>query len=424
MGTQKFFIDDAAEIVPPVNDTPYKRIIAVGDVHGKFGKLMSLWNKLNVTDSDLLIFVGDYVDRGEGVAETLDWVLEMRRRKNLVFLRGNHEQMLLDAFSDENRELTDKFFSDKVEPLSREDIFRHGETAAWILYNGGNQTIGALQKLRRVKSSAVDDVLNFARSLPLSYALTIGGRQYFFCHAGVDGTVPLDNQPEEFLLWAREKFYNRYDGDAVIIGGHSPLQLLFDFGDEPLRPMKFPDKNILMIDTGSFIAQGKISAVDILSGQYWQSDPEVAGEIMFVCEWNTCRSAMAKFIMRHLLRRAGLDERVYVDSAGCITSGGEMLGTRTAQVLQDNGIDIDAHISQAFTSEHYKNFKCIIALDTNTLRTLKRQTGGDPDKKILMLRDAAGNNLSVADPGPTGNHAEVFAQIYGGCKALLDELGA
>ncbi|MBR2734280.1 MAG: serine/threonine protein phosphatase, partial [Selenomonadaceae bacterium] len=108
MDTQKFFIDDAAEIIPPVNDTPYKRIIAVGDVHGKFGKLMSLWSKLNVNDRDLLIFVGDYVDRGEGVAETLQWVLEMRRRKNFVFLRGNHEQMLLNAFSGDERDFTDK----------------------------------------------------------------------------------------------------------------------------------------------------------------------------------------------------------------------------------------------------------------------------------------------------------------------------
>ena len=418
MSDKNFFIDDAAELIPPANDTPYKRIIAVGDIHGKFGKLMSLWKKLSVTDDDLIIFVGDYIDRGEGVAETLTWVLNMRGRKNFVFLRGNHEQMLLHAFSGDERDFTEKFFGGDVETLSREDLFRHGETAAWIIYNGGNQTIRALRELQRVNKSAVDDVLNFVRNLPLSHTLTIGGRKYFFCHAGVDSTVPLDAQPEEFLLWAREKFYNRYDGDAVIIGGHSPLQLLFDFGDEPLRPMKFPDKNILMIDTGSFIAQGKISAVDILSGQYWQSDPEVAGEIMFVCEWNTCRSAMAKFIMRHLLKRVGLDERVYVDSAGCITSGGESLGKRTAQVLQANGIPIDAHISQPFTAAHYKNFKCIIALDTNTLRTLKRQTNDDPDNKIIMLKDAAGNLLSV------DNTAEIFAQIYGGCKALLTELGA
>ena len=65
------FINNAEEIIPPVNDTPYKRILAVGDIHGKFNALKSLWKKLHVTDDDLVIFLGDYVDRGEGIANVL-----------------------------------------------------------------------------------------------------------------------------------------------------------------------------------------------------------------------------------------------------------------------------------------------------------------------------------------------------------------
>lgn len=271
MSNKKFFIDGAEKILPPVNDTPYKRILAVGDVHGKFAKFMELWKKISVTDDDLVIFLGDYVDRGEGVPETLEWVIEMSTRKNFVFLRGNHEQMLINAFSDVAREFTGKFFSDIDETLSGEDMMRHGETIAWIVYNGGDRTINALKNFQRTKKFTVDEILNFVRSLPLSYSLEIGGRKYFFCHAGVDSTVPLENQSEEFLLWAREKFFNRYDGDAVIIGGHTPIQLFEDFGgDNDPRPLKFPDKNILLIDTGSYISGGKISAVDILTGACWQ----------------------------------------------------------------------------------------------------------------------------------------------------------
>ena len=82
----------------------------------------------------------------------------------------------------------------------------------------------------------------------------------FFCHAGVDSSSPLEEQPEDFLLWAREEFFDVYEGDALIISGHSPVQAFKKFGvaDNP-RPVKLPDRNILLTDTGSFIRNGKIS---------------------------------------------------------------------------------------------------------------------------------------------------------------------
>lgn len=419
---KKFFIDGAEKILPPVNDTPYKRILAVGDVHGKFAKLTELWKKLSVTDDDLVIFLGDYVDRGEGVAETLEWVIEMSTRKNFVFLRGNHEQMLLNAFSDVASEFTGKFFSDKDETLSGDDMIRHGETVAWIVYNGGDMTINALKNFQRTKKFPVDEILNFVRGLPLSYLLTVGGRQYFFCHAGVDSAVPLENQSEEFLLWAREKFFNRYDGDAVIIGGHTPIQLFEEFGnDKSPRPLKFPDRNILMMDTGAYISGGEISAVDILTGACWQSG-DATTEIIFVCAWNTCRSAMAEYIMRQLIDAAGLAKKIRVDSAGCITEGGEPLGRRTRQVLAENNIAVGAHVSKAFTADMYKNFDCVVALDEGVLRLLKKKFGDDPDKKIRLLADADGNQINVEDPGSSGEHAEAYAAIMRGCRALLAEL--
>jgi len=251
MTDKKFFVSGAEKILPTVNDTPYKRILAIGDVHGKFKKFLSLWEKLSVSEDSLVVFLGDYVDRGEGVAEMLAWVMNHRHKKNFVFLRGNHEQMMINAFRS------------------------HGDDDAKILwvYNGGDKTIRALVELSSKEIFATDEILSFAESLPLSHRIKIGDRDYFFCHAGVDGKVPLDAQDEEFLLWAREKFFNVYDGDAVIISGHSPLQAFPKFGvaDDP-RPIKVPDRNILMVDTGSFVRGGKISAVDILTGEYFQND--------------------------------------------------------------------------------------------------------------------------------------------------------
>ena len=243
-------MEKISAIVPPVNDTPYKRILAIGDVHGKFTKLMSLWQKLDVTADDLVIFLGDYIDRGEEVAEVLKWIFARRGQENFIFLRGNHEQMMLDV------------------------SYGRLDKLSWF-FNGGQSTLRGLSELKAVDENFIDKILNFAKSLPLYHALTVGGRQYIFVHAGIDSRIPLAEQKPQFLLWAREEFFNTYDGEAVVIGGHSPLQAFPKFGvaDNP-RPIKLPDKNVVLIDTGSFIRGGKISAIDILSGEYLQSDPD------------------------------------------------------------------------------------------------------------------------------------------------------
>lgn len=87
------------DIIPHRNDTPYPQLWTVGDLHGCFDQFMSLWSKLNVTDNDLCIFLGDYIDRGDKVGETLTWVMEQSKRKNFIFIAGNHELMMLNAFN-------------------------------------------------------------------------------------------------------------------------------------------------------------------------------------------------------------------------------------------------------------------------------------------------------------------------------------
>lgn len=248
ISTSKNFVNGMEGIIPLKNDSPYKKIFVVADIHGCFDKLMSLWKKLEVTDNDLVIFLGDYIDRGAQVAETIKWILEQSKRENFIFLRGNHEQMMLDTFQKRMDKIT------------------------W-LFNGGQTTIRGLSKLKAEDKIFIEQFLNFVENLPLSYSIEIGERTFFFCHAGVDSSKPLEEQTEDFLLWAREEFFDTYDGEAVIIGGHSPVQAFKRFGvaDNP-RPVKLPDRNILLMDTGSFIRSGKISAVDILTGEYWQSD--------------------------------------------------------------------------------------------------------------------------------------------------------
>ncbi|MBR6712507.1 MAG: metallophosphoesterase [Selenomonadaceae bacterium] len=389
MSDEKFFLDGVEGIIPKVNDTPYKRILAIGDVHGQFAKLQSLLKKVSITEDDLVIALGDYIDRGDGVADVLKWVMENKDKSNYIFLRGNHEQMMLDALKSNG--------ADRI---------------TWII-NGGKATIFALRELNSKKIIPFNDILNFVENLPQGYSIKVGGRTYFFCHAGVDSAKPLDKQDDYFLLWSRSEFFNTYDGDDVIISGHSPIRYYFDYDANNTRPLKVPGKNIIMVDTGAYTRGGRLSAVDLLSGQYWQSNLDVPGDIIFVCSGNTCRSPMAKYIMRHLLAKAGLKE-LSVDSAGCNSNGGSFMSIGTFDELVNNNIPFQAHVSKPFTKREYENFKRVIALDSNVFKSVKEISKGDTDNKVRLLE--------VEDPWITGNYHKAYKEIFKGCAALLNEL--
>ena len=389
MSNEKFFINGAREIIPAFNDSPYKRIIAIGDVHGKFSKLQSLLDKISVTDKDLIIVLGDFVDRGNEIADVLKWIMEHKDKPNYIFLRGNHEQMMLNAFKVRGR-----------------------EKILW-LFSGGNATLFALRKLNSKNIVPFNDLMNYIDNLPLSYSIEVGGRKYFFCHAGVDSTKPLDEQEEKVLLWSREEFFNHYDGEAVITVGHSPIRNYFDYDAINPRPIKLPAKNIVMVDTGACTRGGRLSAVDLLSGQYFESDSDAMGDIIFVCSGNTCRSPMAKYIMRYLLALNGLKE-ILVDSAGTKVNGGSYMSYGAFNALKLNNIPCKTHISKPFTLREYNNFKYVIAMDKGVLKRVKEISCGDPDNKIHLIE--------VEDPWGTGDYSKAYSDIFKGCVAFLKEL--
>lgn len=316
---RKNFVAGMENLIPKLNDSPYKRIFAIGDIHGSFSKLISVWNQIKITDEDLVIFLGDYVDRGDEVGETLKFVMNLQKKKNIILLRGNHEQMMINAINDKkNLDL-------------------------WIM-NGGRKTLEALTYLKDEDPDIDIKIFKFINSLPLSHKMQIGGRIYFFCHAGIDVNKNLDEQDEKSLLWSREKFFNNFNGNEVIISGHSPVQYFFD--NTGIKPFRVPNRNILMLDTGAFLEDGRLSAVDILSGEFFQNEVENKARIIFVCSGNTCRSPMAKFVMKKLVADAGLTEKIFVDSAGCHTSGGSPINEDAKKVLQKNDIPLDSHFSK------------------------------------------------------------------------------
>ena len=407
MSEKKLFINDAEKIIPAVNDSPYKRILAIGDVHAAFDKLLSLWEKISVTEDDLVIFLGDYLyGLGDKNVETLHWLIEHRKQKNIIFLRGNVDETYLHHLFDSNGKIHQRLNSGVARDI----------------------------KIAAIKEPYLPrEVQSFLKDLPLCHCETIGGRKYFFCHAGIKLNAPLDRQPKTYLLDHENLlgFYENYSGDAVIVVGHkSPKKIsaklprLFANASEKLnlsKPTKVPGKNIVMLDTHAK-EDGRLSCVDVLSGEMWQNDTAPVDSILFVCAGNTCRSPMAKYIMRHLLAQKDLSGNVLVDSAGCGTHGGSQMSRKAQVILDKERIPRDAHVSKQFTRKEYDKFKCIIALDEYILLNAKIISKGDPDNKIRLFTDADGYRLSVEDPYPDGDYWKTYKNIRIGCSSLIDEL--
>lgn len=409
----KNFIGGMKDLIPAVNDSPYKRILAIGDVHATFDKLTSLWKKLSVTDDDLVIFLGDYLcgtNDGNKNVETLHWLIEHKKRKNIIFLRGNVDETYIHCLFDSNG----NFFCKPNSKVAR-----------------------AINAAAFKEPYFPKEIYEFLTSLPLYHSITIGGKKYFFCHAGIDIGTPLEAQPKRYLLDhpKLKDFYRDYSGDTIIVVGHkSPKKIfeklprLFTNSKEKFdlnKPLKVPDRNIIMLDLHAK-EDGALSCVDILTGEFWQSGSDNAADsvdsILFVCSGNTCRSPMAKYIMRHLLNQNGLAEKIFVDSAGCNTRGGSSMSTGARKVLAKNKIPFDSHISKRFTIQEYDKFKCVIALDEEMLLQAKKISRGDPANKIRLFTDFDAHKLSVEDPYLTGDYEKAYAESELGCSALLKEL--
>ena len=217
----------------------YERILAIGDIHGEWDKFISLYKQIDFCpQKDLLIFLGDYIDRGPNSLRTLEWMISHCQYENIIMLRGNHEQMMIDFC--ESR----------------------GEDDSW-LFNGGDITARELQ-LQGIET--IERCFDFIKGLPLSWQIEISGKKFFFCHAGVKPGIPLEAQDEEYLLWIRSEFYNHYKGRDIVVVGHTYTGFV-----ELGRTTPIIKENMIMVDTGAYMPDGHISCVNVLSGQIWQS---------------------------------------------------------------------------------------------------------------------------------------------------------
>lgn len=202
-----------------------KKIFAIGDIHGCFGKLKALMEKIPIDYAcDTLVFIGDYIDRGSHSVEVVDYLIKLKNRvPEVIFLKGNHEDML--------------------------DKFVNGADRFTYLLNGGQQTLdNYLTKSVESEFFPIpDNHMDFFKSLRLFYET----EEFIFVHAGLRPRVPLETQSTEDLLWIRDKFVgSKYDFGKRVIFGHTPLK-------QPLV-----EANKIGIDTGA-VYGNKLTCVQL-----------------------------------------------------------------------------------------------------------------------------------------------------------------
>lgn len=209
------------------------RTIAIGDIHGCLAALDALLGEINPGPEDVLVTLGDYVDRGPDSRGVLERLLELRGRTALVTLLGNHEEMMLRVLSGE-------------------------APATWWLRYGGAETLdsygfdGDLSVVPEAHTALLESCKDWHET-----------EGCFFVHANYVADEPLDHQPAEALRWLSllEKFPDRHTSGKTAVLGHTAQKHgeVLDAG------------YLKCIDTYCH-GGGWLTALEPSTGRVWQAD--------------------------------------------------------------------------------------------------------------------------------------------------------
>ena len=209
------------------------RTIAIGDIHGYTEALRAVLRACSPGADDTVVTVGDYIDRGPDSRGTIDTLIQLGGSTHLVPLLGNHDRLFLDICEGE----VGGFL----------DWLEFGGYTTFTSYGG------------RVPDGVPDDHVEFLKDCRLWYE----SDTHLFTHASYLPDVPLDEQPEDVLLWAkiRESVPGPHCSGKRVIVGHTAQRdgEVLDLG------------HLICIDTCCY-GDGWLTAMDVDSGELWQAD--------------------------------------------------------------------------------------------------------------------------------------------------------
>lgn len=145
--------------------------------------------------------------------------------------------------------------------------------------------------------------------------------------------------------------------------------------------------------------------------------------ILFVCLGNICRSPMAEAVMRHLIEKKGLTNKIEVDSAA--TSSwhiGSPPHHGTQKKLSEYGISTEGLKGRQLATDDFEKFDYIVGMDTNNVQDIRETFGQSDDQKIFRFLDLTAHQKDVPDPYYTGDFQETYDLVMDGCEALLHKI--
>ena len=147
-------------------------------------------------------------------------------------------------------------------------------------------------------------------------------------------------------------------------------------------------------------------------------------KILFVCPGNICRSPMAEYVMKDLVKKAGLEAEFQIASAATSREEiGNPVYPPAQRKLAEHGISCEGHAARQLCSRDYEEYDLLIGMDKANLHNMFRICGGDFNNKMHLLLEYAGRpDQEVADPWYTGDFDSTWQDVLEGCEGLLDNL--
>lgn len=228
------------------------RTLVIGDIHGALRALHQIMERADVTQKDTLIFLGDYVDGWSQSPEVIDYLIDLAKKQNCIFINGNHDELLLEWLSESKDNL---------------EWYKHGGESTVLAY----QNLSSKEKQKHIE---------FLQSLNSYY---LDEKKRLFIHAGFTNLNGIDYEyfPKLFswdrTLWEtalalddrilkESEFYpKRFKHYHEIYIGHTPTTRI-----NKMVPVQ--KANVWNVDTGAAF-KGPLTIMDIDTKEFWQSEP-------------------------------------------------------------------------------------------------------------------------------------------------------
>lgn len=150
-------------------------------------------------------------------------------------------------------------------------------------------------------------------------------------------------------------------------------------------------------------------------------------KILFICHGNICRSPMAEFITKKIVKDLGKENEYEIASAAttedAIINGiGHDIDVRSQRVMNEHGIPFNHRQARKMVKSDYEKYDYIIGMDEENFFDMNHISAGDPDRKEYKLLSFAGSMMDVDDPWYTRDFEGAYQDIYRGCEALIKKI--